>query len=421
MSMQGVRVINYAVLGQVTACQGSWTADLSPQQQLLLAILVMEQGAPVSRAGLAGALWDEEDSPEGGLKRVVSELRTQLRAALPNGDPLPARGDTYCLPLSEQQADVLRFRSKIDQAVRATGREATLLMQEALREWGRSATGLFGGQPLTGLRGRWADSNREKLRAEYRDVRFRCLRQDFDDRQYDQVAWECRQLANEPDALHDERFLELWMIATYRAGHRTEAEQIYQRAAESARIHLGSELSGRLRKLAQIIRDEDHSKLDGPVDLLDLASGTLSQVSIDRHGSMSDAAATFSSPDNARAGVQAEDAAGPSVINMEPSSLGSYPPAAQDSQEKGSEGAEEDSHDNKHADQFGEPETVRVQGNHHATDAQPAAGTEDKRPASHTTINASGNSTVFNSQVMNFGAAHFHGRPSVPGEENEAS
>ena len=92
----------------------------------------------MSRAGLARALWDEEDSPEGGLKRVVSELRTQLRAALPDGDPLPARGDTYCLPLSEQQADVLRFRSKIDQAVRVTGREATLLMQEALREWGEA-------------------------------------------------------------------------------------------------------------------------------------------------------------------------------------------------------------------------------------------------------------------------------------------
>ena len=286
---------------------------------------------------------------------------------------------------------------------------------------GGGATGLFGGQPLTGLRGRWADSNREKLRAEYRDVRLRCLRQDFDDRQYDRVAWECRQLANEPDALHDERFLELWMIATYRAGHRTEAEQIYQRAAESARVHLGSELSGRLRKLAQIIRDEDHSKLDGPADLLELAPGTLSRASADWHGSMSDAAATFSSLDSARADVQPEEAAGPSVINMGPSPLEPCPPAAQDSQEERPESVGKDSHDNTYADEFGEPETARGPGNHHATDASPAAATGGERPASHTTINASGNSTVFNSQVMNFGAAHFHGRPSAPGEENEAS
>jgi DNA-binding SARP family transcriptional activator len=374
MGTQGVRVINYTILGQVTARRGSWIADLSPQQQLLLAVLVMERGAPVSRAGLARALWDEECSPEGGLKRVVSELRTQLRAALPDGDPLPAWGDTYCLPLSEQQADVLRFRSKISRAERATGRDATLLMQEALREWGGNAIGLFGGQPLTGLRGRWADSIREKLRAEYRDARLCCLRQDFDDHQYDRVAAECRQLANEPDALHDELFLMLWMIATYRAGHRTEVQQIYQRAAESAKTHLGLELSGQTRKLAEIIRDEDHSKLDGPADLLDLASSTLSRTSTD-----------------------------------------------QDSQEEGPDGAGEGLHYNMHADEGGKPEAAQGPGKHHATGAQPAAETEGGRPAPHTTINASGNSTVFNSRVMNFGAFHFHGGPSGSGEENEES
>ncbi len=392
-------MINYTILGQIAARRGSWTADLSPQQQLLLAVLVMERGAPVSRVGLARALWDEEHSPEGGLKRVVSELRTQLRAALPDGDPLPARGDTYCLPLSEQQADVLRFRSKISRAERATGRDATLLMQEALREWGEDAIGLFGGQPLTGLRGRWADSTREKLRAEYRDARLCCLRQDFYDHQYDRVAAECRQLANEPDALHDELFLVLWMIATYRAGHRTEAEQIYQRAAESAKAHLGLELSGQTRKLAEIIRDEDHSKLDGPADLLDLASGTHSP-----------------------AGVRAEEAAGPFAINRGPCSLEPGPRAAQDSQEEGPDGAGEDPHDdNTHADEVGEPEAAQGPGKQYATGAQPAAKTEGGHPASDTTINASGNSTVFNSRIMNFGAFHFHGRPSASGEENEAS
>jgi hypothetical protein len=50
-----------------------------------------------------------------------------------------------------------------------------------------------------------------------------------------------------------------------------------------------------------------------------------------------------------------------------------------------------------------------------------AAMTGVRRPAPHTTINASGNSTVFNSQVMNFGALHFQGSPSAPGEENGTS
>jgi hypothetical protein len=51
----------------------------------------------------------------------------------------------------------------------------------------------------------------------------------------------------------------------------------------------------------------------------------------------------------------------------------------------------------------------------------PAARTGLRRPMPHTTIHASGNSTVFNGQVMNFNAVHFHGSPSAPGKENGAS
>lgn len=339
-------MINYALLGQVRAWHGSWRADLSRQQQTLLAILVMERGAPVSRAGLARALWDEADPPEGGLKRVVSELRTRLRAAGPTADPLPdQRGDTYCLPLSERQADVLRFRSKIDQAGHATGRDATRLMREAMQEWGEDATGLFGGQPLTGLLGHWADSNREKLRAEYRDACLHCLRQDFDDQQYDHVVWECRQLANEPAALHDEMFLELWMIATYRAGHRTEVAQIIQRATESARTHLGWELSDRLRKLAEIIRDEDHSKLDGPVDA-DHASIILSRTAITR-------------------------------------SPGPGPHTAQDSQEEGPDGMGESPCDSTHTDEDGKPEAGGETSNQHTAGVQPTLAFYGRVDAPH--------------------------------------
>lgn len=414
-------MINYTVLGQVTAYRGSSIAALSPQQQLLLAVLVMARGAPVPRAGLASALWDKEDPPEGGLKRVVSELRNQLRASQSAADPLPAHGDTYCLPLTEQQADVLRFRSKIDHARHASGREAARLRLEALREWGDNAVGLFGGQPLTGLRGRWADSTREELRREYRDARLHCLKQDFDDHQYDRVVGECRQLSNEPDALHVDKFVAIWMIATYRVGGRAEALKIYKRATESARTHLGLEPSGFLRNLAETIRVEDHSRLDGPVDLLDLASGTPNRASTDRQGSMSDVAVTFSDPDNARAGVQAEAAADPSAINMRPCSPEPCPHAAQDSQEVGPDGAGEGPHDITHADEVGKPEAARGSGNHHATGTRPAARTAGGRPASHTTINASGNSTVISGHVQHFGTININSGPSVSAEESEAS
>ena len=265
-------MIDYSMLGQVTARNESWTADLSQQQQLLLAVLVLDRGKPVPRAHLAHALWGEEgespQSPESAVRRVVSELRSALRPGVADPDPLPAAGDTYRLRLDEQQADALRFRAKVSQARRSTGREASSLMAAALGEWGPDATGLFGGHPLTGLRARWAESNREALRTEYRDARYQCLWQDFEDHQFGRLAAECRELANEPAALHDEQFLELWMVATYRAGQRTYVEGIYQRAMESARKHLGAPLSGRLSLLAELIRTED-PQLNGPDEVLE--------------------------------------------------------------------------------------------------------------------------------------------------------
>lgn len=268
-------MINYTVLGQVTASQDSWTASLQPLHRLLLAILIMERGAAVPRQSLVNALWDDEqDFAERPLTRVVSELRTQLRVAQPASDPLPIQGDTYRLELTESQADVLRFRAKISQAGRASEPEATQLRQQALREWGDNAIGLFGGQPLTGLRGRWAEGKRDVLRREYCDARLHCLWQEFRAHQYERVVGECVQLANVPDALHEEKFVALWMIALYRVGARSEALNLHQRAIKSAQLHLDLKPSGFLGQIAEFIRVEDTSKLNGPADLLGLADAT---------------------------------------------------------------------------------------------------------------------------------------------------
>jgi DNA-binding SARP family transcriptional activator len=270
-------VIDYGLLGPVTVREDSWAAELSPQQQLLLAVLVMERGKPVPRQSLIRVLWDEEtrvpEAPERGLARAIAVLRARLRAG-PGGrltdDPLPAGGDTYRLVMDPSQADALRFRAQADQARQLSGRPAVALLRAALSEWGPDAAGLFGGQPLSGLRGRWADSTRNELRKDYRDARYECLREDFDDCQYSRVAAECRGLAVEPDALHDEKFLALWMIATYRSGHRTDAERIYQTAANSVQADLGMPPSGFIMRLAEVIRTED-PRLDGPGDQFEVA------------------------------------------------------------------------------------------------------------------------------------------------------
>ncbi len=337
-------MIDYCLLGPVRARQGDWAADLAPQQQLLLAVLVMERGLPVQRQTLIRILWDEDarvpETPERALARAVADLRAQLRAAPGSPaqyDPVPVSGDTYRLLLAPDQADVLRFRAKADRARENDGPGRVALLHAALGEWGADVTGLFGGQPLCGLRGYWADSTRGKLREDYRDARYLCLQQDFNQYRYDRVSAECRRLATEPAALHDEKFLALWMIAAYRSGHRSDAERIYQASADSLRAELGVPPIGSITRLAEVIRTED-PRLDGPGDLVELALAQPAPPPVRREPRSAGPRSkqrrpmttggrniTFNNSGNARIGVQAGEVSSP-VVHM-----GAEPDEAADS------------------------------------------------------------------------------------------
>ncbi|TDD78005.1 AfsR/SARP family transcriptional regulator [Actinomadura rubrisoli] len=321
-------MINFEILGRVTAWRNGQAAELQPVQQLLLARLVAAGGEQVSRAELAAAVWDGEE-PKSSLKRVVSEVRGQLRALLPEGapDPLPASVDGYVLPVDERQADVLRFEARLREALQVDDREAVPLMRVALEEWGASAKGLYGGQPLAGLSSGWAEQTRSDLRAAHRDARFRCLQQEMFDHRYEQLAWECDQLATDLDALHDESFIELWMLAAYRAGLRTRALEIYVRSTESAAAQLRMPLRRSLHHLAELIRDED-PRLGGPADLSVLlapADSDSPSAAAFSHPSnvrktMTDSPINMTATGNARVGAQVAHIHGDARIGTEPES-----------------------------------------------------------------------------------------------------
>jgi Transcriptional regulatory protein, C terminal len=232
-------VTRFEILSGVAARQGDWVADLSRQQHLLV-VLVMAGGAVVSRERLEEVLWDfRTPYPEHGVERVVSELRRELRQAAPDGDPVPACDGGYRLPVTPEQTDVLRFRSLGAEARRAQGAESLGLMQRALREWGPKAAGLHGGHPLRGLRGQWADSTRHTLKTEYRDAVIHCLVHGMHNCDYELVLGECEQRAvDDPQALVDTEFVELWMRAANHAGNSARVHEIRRRAAAAA-AHAG--------------------------------------------------------------------------------------------------------------------------------------------------------------------------------------
>lgn len=298
-------MLNFEVLGRVTAWRDGWVADLTTKQQHLVAVLALAGGRPVARTRLEDILWGERGEPGTSLNRVAAEVRRQLRPAFDGPDPVPGDGAGYRLVTGEDQVDALRFRARTRAADQADGPQAAGLLRDALAEWGEPVGGLYGGEPLSGLPGQWADNIRAKLRAEYRDARLQCLRQQMREARFELTLDQCEQLADGPEALVDEPFVELWMLAAHHCGQRARAAQVFRRADKAAGLRLGVPATERLRQLDKMIR-EDSPRLRGdraaPLPLLPVSDSMPSNVG----KPMSENRAVFNNDGNVRIGIQAE-------------------------------------------------------------------------------------------------------------------
>lgn len=264
-------MVNFTVLGEITASWDDEVANLATQQKLLLARLVYEGGRRVERVDLMRtlSLSGQLNNPDGGLRRVVAELRKALKSVMPDEDPIPSGDRGYRLMLEEQQADVFRFRAKRDEAQRSTGLDGARLMRAALKEWDSAAAGLFGGCALRGLPGGWAARTRAGLEDEYRRAVIYCLRQEFDAGRYNEVLVECERLAAADQdqlsregpqtqvTLLDENFLELWMRAASRCGEATRVTEIGQLALEAAE-RFDKSADFKLKRLEERVRREEN-------------------------------------------------------------------------------------------------------------------------------------------------------------------
>jgi DNA-binding SARP family transcriptional activator len=115
-----------------------------PQSRAVLAALAVDVGRPVSAATLIDRVWDDE--PPKGAQSVLYSHITRLRAALDTENALVRRTAGYVLDLDPDLIDLHRFRRL------ATGSADPRQLREALELWR--------GEPLAGIRGRWADNVR---------------------------------------------------------------------------------------------------------------------------------------------------------------------------------------------------------------------------------------------------------------------
>ncbi|MFD8721816.1 BTAD domain-containing putative transcriptional regulator [Streptomyces sp. NPDC059629] len=236
--------IRFTVLGAVQVLRdGAVLPTRSPQQQALLAALLLRSGRAASAHELIAAIWGEE-SPDSAL----SSLRTyawRLRQVMEEDRAAPkflvSQGDGYQLLVPPSSVDAVRAEELAAQALRArdAGREAERgrLLNEAL--------GLWQGEPLTGVPGPYAEQQRSRLGA----LRLTLLEERFEHhlRQGRHGLLIPDLIAFTQEHPMQERPYGFLMRALYATGRQADALAVFGRArhvlAEELGIDPGPELS----------------------------------------------------------------------------------------------------------------------------------------------------------------------------------
>lgn len=195
--------LRFCLLGPVRAWRGTAEVDVgSPQQRLVLAVLLVARGRAVSHDQLLDAVWGE-DHP----RTAISILRTyvsRLRAVL-GGDAVVSVGNGYALVAGTTDlADV-----------------------EELSRQGRyaEALALWQGEPLAGLAGDYAEVQRTHLSERRLTLLERRIGEDIEMGRHAEVVPELTVLCAEHPTR--EQLAGLLMLALYRSGRRAEAIGVF--------------------------------------------------------------------------------------------------------------------------------------------------------------------------------------------------
>ncbi|MEJ3748545.1 BTAD domain-containing putative transcriptional regulator [Actinomycetes bacterium KLBMP 9797] len=210
-----------------------------PQLRVVLAILAVDAGRPVSTATLVDRVW--EGSPPKGAEGVLYSHITRIRRALDAHAPsvLIRRPAGYVLDIDRNCVDLHRFRRLAAEAAgtrRAVGERRDLL---------RQALGLWRGTPLADVKGSWAARTRVSWRQQRLDAAVAWAHAELRLGHGASVIGEIRDLhAEYPLA---EPLAAALMRALAAAGRTPEALECYQTVREQLADELGTEPGPALR------------------------------------------------------------------------------------------------------------------------------------------------------------------------------
>ncbi|WP_436942694.1 AfsR/SARP family transcriptional regulator [Streptomyces sp. SudanB66_2053] len=258
--------LTFTLLGTPRVRRGEGEINIgSPQQQAVLAALVLRQGKSMTVEELVAAVWS---NPPAGATSIVRTYMSRLRSALqPGGRPSRTSGllrsaqSGYWMSREGTLCDVDLFDRDMHAAEErfSEGRfgVARDLLRRALEHWS--------GPPLAGLPGPLADSERSRLVELHLLCQERAVQAGMELGQHQKVVPELLRLTSEHPLREGLR--QLLMLALYRCGRQAEALAVYHDARRVLMERLGIEPSPPLRALHGRILAADPGLLQGATAL----------------------------------------------------------------------------------------------------------------------------------------------------------
>jgi predicted ATPase/DNA-binding SARP family transcriptional activator len=248
--LEGSATIEFRILGSVEAVGDDGPVALGgPKQRALLAVLLLNANAVVSRDQLVDALWGDEPprSAVSSLQVYVHGLRQALGAKR-----IERQGTGYRLRLDPAELDLARFERLVEQAAAALASGRAADAAEDLR----GALALWGGEPLADLADEPAYTAASPQLAERR-LRAVDLLHDAElalGRHDDLVPELERLIAAEP---FRERLRAQHVLALYRSGRQADALAACRAARSLLLEELGVDPGPELQELERRILRHD--------------------------------------------------------------------------------------------------------------------------------------------------------------------